>query len=192
MMPRRRLILLPAKLNRSHKPNPVAANAQCGPGSGIPSLFFCKPATNCGFTKEHTLKARRGFLLFHPSGAFAMDAIKIKLFRDEVPVEVQMTKDGEPIQYTIKEMVEIDKEQYMQKMNSRFVDGKDGKSTVKSFQDIQGDLVSKCLHDADGAPVKIEVIRKFPVAAVEALFKACQTLNALDKKGEGEENAKKD
>ncbi len=121
-----------------------------------------------------------------------MDALKIKLFRDEVPVEVQLEKGAQPIQYVIKEMMEVDKEAYMQRMSSRFIENKDGTSKIKSFVDIQSDLISKCLYDAEDKPVLVDVIRKFPVAAAAALFKACQILNALDIKGAGEDEAKKD
>jgi len=58
-----------------------------------------------------------------------------------------------------------------------------------AFKDYSATLISMCLFDDLGNPVKISTIRNWPSSAINGIFEICQTMNGLNV--EGRDKAKK-
>ena len=118
--------------------------------------------------------------------------LKFKAYRQQIPVELE--DEGKvSTKYTLKEMMSDEKDAYLQWQNGKIKTDRDGNPIgVTDFKRFQANLVARCLFENNtGQRVTEEEIgTKFPTSVVQALFEACQKLNALTK--EGAEEAKKD
>ena len=89
--------------------------------------------------------------------------------------------------YVIREMTGIQRDGWLTSMGGRVKSGADGKpSGLRSFENVQADLIFRCLYDASGNPVLLSVIQSWPASAQNKVFKLCQEINGLDEKSEEE------
>lgn len=117
------------------------------------------------------------------------DVLRVSAVRKEVPV-VMAGLDGQDHAYTLVELYGDERDVYLNQLLNRTKTGPDGKVTgTPDVRDIQAGLVSKCLHDEARVLVKIDAVRKFPASTLDALFRACEDLNALTE--EARERVKK-
>ena len=108
------------------------------------------------------------------------DEMRVSCRRKEVPIILE-TEEGEK-RLVLREMTGKMRDEYLQGISGKMRYDSQGKpSGLKSFKDLQADLLSFCLYDGDDC-VKIEEIRELPASAQKELFVKAQELNALDEK----------
>jgi hypothetical protein len=73
----------------------------------------------------------------------------------------------------------------MQLSNARVVDGQ-LQANVDRIAESQAFLVSRCLFDEEGKPVKLDVVKAWPSRVVRPLFERCKEISSLN---EGEDQA---
>jgi len=120
--------------------------------------------------------------------------MRLSLRRQEVTV---ILVDGQQERrWKLRELNGTERNQYLDKMSSRFKIGKDGKAVgIKNFDGFQADLLRASLLDEKGEPVSAEVIEALPSSTQQELFKRAQRLSGLDteaqeSKGEDEDEEK--
>lgn len=123
---------------------------------------------------------------------------------DEIPVyglklkfknfRIKETKaDGSEniLDYTLNELDGTGRDYYMNNIAERTVIGSDGKAAqIKNFVGIQSNLLARSVRDSEGKLVKEDVIQGWPSSMLDALYRECKKLSALDDKSE--DRAKKD
>lgn len=113
-----------------------------------------------------------------------MTIAPLKLFLDEIPLEIQLKRGEEPIKgkYFLREMDGGSKTRYLQGFSKRWKTTAQG-DTLENLVDLEADLIACCLWEKDDAgkesPIKIEVIRKFPAAVHKTLYILCRKLCSI-------------
>lgn len=113
--------------------------------------------------------------------------MKFELKRKELPVELVDT-DGTSKMYTLRELSGDERVGYQNRMSKNVKTDAAGKSTVKSFDGVESELIFLCLYDSAGIRVPVNIISQFPSSVQLALFEAAAELSGLGPKAE--DNAK--
>lgn len=117
-----------------------------------------------------------------------METLKLSLSKKDVKIE---DKNGNVKTYTVSEMTEKERDDYLQAIGSKMELDKAGTpKTMKDWRGLQSSLVSRCLRDENGEPVSEKEIKKYPAKTVSALYKIAQDLNAMS--GLGKQQVKND
>ena len=115
------------------------------------------------------------------------DELVITLVRKTRKVRVT-DENGLTTRMTLKEMTGANRDKYVQKQAARAKTSADGKTSwITNFDNIQVDLIERCLFDENEKPVPAMVIAQYPASVQVALFKACGELNSLDMASEEKE-----
>lgn len=119
-----------------------------------------------------------------------MDPIIVSLSFNKLVVDAA-GPDG-PVLMEVREMNASSRDTYMQALSSRMEMDKEGKAvSVKNYQGLQSDLLSRCLFRGNDL-VTQEEIQTWPATAVQTLFDAAQKLNHLEKDEQTEQTIKND
>lgn len=117
------------------------------------------------------------------------DELVITLVRKTRKVKAVIDDDGTVRRFILKEMTGANRDRYLtqQIKKTKFSDA--GKPTgLTDVDGIQAGLICKCLYNEEGTmPVPEVEIAQWPASTQDALFKACQTMNAMNKEGEEKE-----
>lgn len=119
------------------------------------------------------------------------EVLEFTLERAFIPVRIKNPTTDRVTEYKLQELDGTERDKYLNVLGSRMkVTGKGIPAGVKDFKDLQADLVSRSLVDADGTQVPVAMIQRWPVSIQTKLFKMAQKLSALEE--ESEKDAKND
>lgn len=108
---------------------------------------------------------------------------------EEFPVRIT-DRNGVTKDYKLVELTGLERDKWLNTMAARVKMSGDGKPQgISSFDDMQANLITKCLFDAEGKTVPVAMIRGWPAKVQQALFKKIEDMNGLS--DAGKEEAKK-
>lgn len=117
-------------------------------------------------------------------------SIDLSLDVQEIPV-ILKDKDGNTLNYTMREMNGADRDKYLDSVNARMKYDEEGKPKgINTIEGLKASLLSLCLFDKDGQQPTIEYIQKWPSRSLEKLHEYAQELNALEDEEEAEVTSK--
>jgi len=105
-------------------------------------------------------------------------SLKFNLVASTIPVLLE-NGNGQPSEYELREMTASVRDKYLDGVKERVQVGVDGKPSVKKFDGMQADLVSRCLFQKDGTAVPTKTIQEWPSSVVSSLFSEAQKINQL-------------
>lgn len=109
--------------------------------------------------------------------------IKLKLKANTLPVEIE--KDGVITAFELREMSAALRDAYLDTLGKRITTDAAGKPTVTNFGGMQGELLSRCLFEADKKEsVTMSEVQSWPASVVASLFTEAQKLNLLNAQAE--------
>jgi hypothetical protein len=109
-----------------------------------------------------------------------MSELKLSLAASAVQVIIQKT-DGTEDALELREMTAANRDLYMDALKNRLDINADGSTRgIKRFNELQGDLISRCLFRT-GVAVTLKEIQQWPSSVVQALYNAAQKLNKIGK-----------
>lgn len=111
-----------------------------------------------------------------------MDAknVCLEILLDIKEEKIKMKQGITEKYFTLREMTGFERDAYMMGMGKRMQD-KEGVEGIMDFENIQADLISRCLYDNNNALVTVAVISKWPASAQQTLFDKCEEINGLKK-----------
>jgi len=119
-----------------------------------------------------------------------MEKLVFDLKLQQVPVEM---KDGEGDikTYVLWELTSDQRSTFLNDIGKRAkFTSRGAMQGMSNYKYLQENLLTLCMRDENGEKITKEVLAKYPAHVISELFKAAQTLSALDV--EGEQEAKND
>ena len=107
------------------------------------------------------------------------NTLRICLTRKTLPVATTRL-DGTEVEYVLKELTGVERDQWLTGMSGRMEKGTDGKPTgvIKDFHNMQASLIALCLYDEADRRVALSKVSEFPATVQSALYEACQNLKS--------------
>jgi hypothetical protein len=107
--------------------------------------------------------------------------MKLSLKINSVPITLEQV-DGKPdVIYTLREMNAAQRDAYLDSMQGRVETDEAGKvKSIKSFDGMHADLLTRCLFDQAGKAVTREVVQAWPASVTGALFDKANELNHVN------------
>lgn len=100
------------------------------------------------------------------------------LKKNDIPVTLESEQGKQELK--LVEMSAAVRDQYLDTMVGR-MNVVNGQPTIKKFDGMQSDLLSRCLVKEDGKLVTPSEIQSWPASVVTNLFEEAQKLNNLNK-----------
>ena len=110
-----------------------------------------------------------------------MNNLQLKLRTRRWDVEL-IEVDGSKKNYEVRELKSAERDRYLDSLSKRLrVDVKGNVVGINSYDGMQADLLTRCMHDSVGNKVEKKQLDEWPGYVVGELYRVAQELNGLRK-----------